>query len=151
MKRPLFVFAGQSNMMGASVYPVSEQIYFNNSFEYLHKPKRFGENTGKFKNYGFTCGECSSKDLQHAYDENIDIKTKSKITNYTENTYFCPSMCNLKSDNEKLTYSFKEYSEATTGVAASLAPCIVKGLEENGFSCAYTHIAKGSFKIAHYL
>lgn len=41
MKRPLLVFAGQSNMMGASVYPASKQLYFKNSFEYLHKSKRF--------------------------------------------------------------------------------------------------------------
>ncbi len=151
MKRPLFVFAGQSNMMGASVYPASEQIYFNNSFEYLHKPKRFGKDSGEFKSYGFPCGEFSYKDLKKAYGESTDIKAKSELTNFTENTYFCPSMCNLKNDKEKLTYSFKEYSEATTGTAVSLAPFIVKGLESSGFSCAYTHIAKGSVKIAHYL
>lgn len=40
-KRPLFAFAGQSNMMGAPVYETSEQIYFKNSFEYLHKKRRF--------------------------------------------------------------------------------------------------------------
>ena len=30
MKRPLFVFAGQSNMMGASVFQASEQIFYKN-------------------------------------------------------------------------------------------------------------------------
>ena len=67
MKRPLFVNSGQSNMMGAAVYPAREQIYFENSFEYLHKPKRFGEKLGEFKNYGFPCGEFSYKDIEKAY------------------------------------------------------------------------------------
>ena len=34
-KRELFVFAGQSNMMGASVYPAKQQIVYKNSFEYF--------------------------------------------------------------------------------------------------------------------
>lgn len=151
MKRPLFVFAGQSNMMGAAVYPPSEQIYFENSFEYLHKPKRLGWNMGEFKNYGFPCGEFSYKDLKKAYGDTTDFTAKSTLTNYTENTHFCPSMCNLKNQEDKSTNSFKIYSEATAGMGVTLAPFIVKGLEENGFACAYTHIAKGSVKISHYL
>jgi len=151
MKRPLFVFAGQSNMMGAAVYPASEQIYYNNSFEYLHKPKRMGAKIGEFKNYGFPCGEFSYKDLKKAYGSAIDFSIKSQLTNYTENTYFCPSMCNLESDKNKTELPFKTYSEATAKFGTSLAPFIVKGLEEKGFACAYTHIAKGSVKISHYL
>ena len=151
MKRPLFVFSGQSNMMGAAVYPASEQIHYNNSFEYLHKPKRFGVNMGEFKNYGFPCGEFSYKDLEKAYGDITDYSVKSNLTNYTENTYFCPSMCNLENDEEKSVLPFKAYSEASAGAGTSLAPFIVKGLEENGFACAYTHIAKGSVKISHYL
>ena len=58
-ERELFVFSGQSNMMGACVYPPKEQIVFTDSFEYLHKPKRFGKKMGEFKNTGFPCGEFS--------------------------------------------------------------------------------------------
>lgn len=151
MKRPLFVFAGQSNMMGASVYPVSEQIYFENSFEYLHKPKRFGEKSGEFKNYGFPCGEFSYKDIREAYGNTTDFTKKSELTNYTANTNFCPSMCNLKNESDKSVNPFKYYSEANAQKGVSLPPYIVKGLEEKGYACAYTHIAKGSVKISHYL
>ena len=56
MKRPLLVFAGQSNMMGAAVFEATRQIHFKNSFEYLHKPKRFGSAIGDFKNFGFPAG-----------------------------------------------------------------------------------------------
>ena len=48
MKRHLFVFSGQSNMMGAAVFNAREQIYFKSSFEYLHKAKRLGAKMGEF-------------------------------------------------------------------------------------------------------
>ena len=56
-KRPLFVFAGQSNMMGAAVYPPTAQLRFSDSYEYLHKPRRFGEKQGFFKRTAFPTGE----------------------------------------------------------------------------------------------
>lgn len=54
-------------MMGAAVYPASEQIYFEKSFEYLHKPRRMGAPMGEFKNYGFPCGEFCYKDLEKGF------------------------------------------------------------------------------------
>ena len=36
-KRLLMVYAGQSNMMGAGVYPPKSEIHTRDSFEYLHK------------------------------------------------------------------------------------------------------------------
>ena len=39
--------------MGAAVYEASEQIIYKNSFEYLHKPKRFGEELVVLKNTVF--------------------------------------------------------------------------------------------------
>lgn len=151
MKRPLLVFAGQSNMMGASVYPASEQIYFSNSYEYLHKAKRMGEPTGSFKAYGFPSGEFSYKDMTAAYGGRCAACAKSSLANYNETTYFCPSMCNLKSDEDKSEYPFSHFSEATAGMGVNLAPYIVKGLEEAGYACAYAHIAKGGVPIRHYL
>ena len=151
MKRPLLVFAGQSNMMGASVYPASEQIYFKNSFEYMHKAKRFGEAMGSFKSYGFPCGEFSYKDLFEAYGDGCATCAKSSLSNYGKNTFFCPSMCNLKNDEDKSEYPFAHFSEATAPMGVSLAPYMVQGLEEAGYGCAYAHIAKGAVPIEHYL
>lgn len=149
--RPLFVFAGQSNMMGASVLPATEQIYYKDSAEYLHKPKRFGYSTGTFKKTGFPSGEFSYKDLHKAYGHLVDVEKKSKLGNYTLNTYFCPSMCNLKSVEEKKTYPFDYFCEANALKGVCVAPYIVKGLEETGYKCAYTHIAKGSVGIDYYI
>ena len=151
MKRPLFVFAGQSNMMGASVYPASEQIYFKNSFEYLHKAKRFGKPMGNFKNYGFPSGEYSYIDLSAAYGEGGNENSVSDLNDYWNNTYFCSSMCNLQSDEDKATYLFAHFSEALPTDSVSLAPYMVKGFEDAGYSCAYAHIAKGGAPIEHYL
>lgn len=151
MKRPLFVFAGQSNMMGAAVYEASEQIHFRSSFEYLYKPCRFGEPMGEFKTYGFPTGEFAYKDLQRAYGEGASAETKSLLDAYGVNTYFCPSMCNLMDEAEKSIHSFSVFSEANNRPAVSLAPYIVKGLEEKGYCCAYTHIAKGGVPIRYYL
>jgi len=151
MKRPLFVFAGQSNMMGASVYEASEQIYFKNSFEYLHKDKRLGNEIGGFKSYGFPSGEFSYKDLDAAYGENKSVDNKSELDNYRETTYFCPSMCNLKSEENKSCHPFSYFSEANNRRATTLAPYIVKKLEENDFCCAYAHISKGGMPIRYFL
>lgn len=151
MKRPLLVFAGQSNMMGAAVYPATEQIYFKNSYEYLHKAKRMGVPTGSFKTYGFPGGEFSYKDITAAYGGGCATCAKSSLANYGETTYFCPSMCNLKNDKDKTEYPFAHFSEATAEMGVTLAPFIVKGLEEAGYACAYAHIAKGGVPISHYL
>ncbi len=149
MKRPLFVFAGQSNMMGACVYDATEQIVLKNSYEYLHNPKRRGAPIGSFKQEGFPAGEFSYKDLDAAYG---DGATVSLLDDYGENTYFCPSMTNLKEDSAKSEQLFKVFSEATASkMAPSLAPYLVQGLEDAGCCCAYTHIAKGGVSIRYYL
>lgn len=144
MKRPLFVFAGQSNMMGAAVYEAGEQIYYENSYEYLHKPRRFGAAIGQFKTYGFPTGEFSYKDLKQAYGDYLNLEVKSSLTDYHQNCYFCPSMNNLNRP-------FADFSENTLTMSSSLAPYIVKGLEEKGLVCAYTHIAQGGVPISYYL
>lgn len=150
MKRPLFVFAGQSNMMGACVYEASEQIYFENSAEYLHKARRFGEATGTFKNYGFPVGEYSYKDLDKAYGKERNVESKSTLSTYAENTYFCPSMCNLKSENPKSTHLFSYFCEADERLAPSLPPYLIKELENQGYASVYAHIAKGSMPILYF-
>lgn len=152
-QRPLFVFAGQSNMMGAAVYPASEQIYFKNSYEYLHKPRRMGSDIGLFKKYGFPSGEFSYRDLKAAYGE-INLaasEIKSGLADYATNTLFVSSLCNLKDDKQKQTEPFSVYSEKTMGQGVCLPPFWVQELEKAGYSCAYAHIAKGAVPIKYYL
>lgn len=151
MKRPLFVFAGQSNMMGAPVFPAKEQIYYKNSSEYLHKRRRFGESRGVFKTYGFPVGEFSYSDLKQAYGENYTADSLSLLDEYGENAFFNPSLCNIKDEKEKTTYNFSFFNETNMPQAPAMPPYIVKGLEDNGYCCAYTHIAKGGVPIKYYL
>ena len=151
MKRPLFVFAGQSNMMGAPVFPAKEQIYYKNSSEYLHKRRRLGESRGVFKTYGLPVGEFSYSDLKKAYGENYTPDSISATGEYGESTLFAPSLCNLKDEAAKTMYDFSYFNESNPRLAPSMPAYIVKGLEDNGYCCAYTHIAKGGVPIKYYL
>ena len=151
MKRDLFVFAGQSNMMGASVYPVKHNPTFERSFEYKHKPRRFGAARGVFVSQGYPVGEFSYKDMALAYASDMcDANGNSMLADYRHNTYFCPSMASLLSEEERTELPFSAFSEATAKPAASPAPLLVEEYERAGGTCAYTHIAKGSVRISHY-
>jgi len=151
VKRPLFVFAGQSNMMGAASLEAKQRFSFQNSFEYLHKPKRFGASIGQFKKEAFPAGEFSYKNLKEAYENETDFAVKSTLTDYTANTFFCPAMSNVIDESRKIELGFQDFSEATAKSGPCLAPYFAKELEDAGYACAYTHIAKGSIGINYYL
>ncbi len=152
MKRDLFVFSGQSNMMGASVFPPKTEISFVRSFEYKHKARRLGARRGEFSAAVYPVGEFSYKDMDAAYAASLlDATGKSRLENYIENTYFCPAMSNLKSEKEKSVHVFAEFSEATAKSGVSLAPFLVWQWEQCGKACAYAHIAKGCVSIDYYM
>lgn len=152
MKRDLFVFAGQSNMMGAAVYPPKKPLTITLSYEYKHKPRRLGGATGSFVPAAYPAGEFSYINLTRAYDSAMVNKNgESLLGDYAENTYFCPAMSNLYSDTDKTVHPFSVFSEATAPYGATLAPFIAQGWEQKGYACAYAHIAKGSVALAHYL
>ena len=138
-------------MMGAPVYEASEQVIFNCSYEYLHKPRRFGKKMGEFKNTGFPCGEFSYAAIKKAYGNTADCKAVSRMNVYAENALFAPSMCNLKSDDDKTVHGFDYFSESNLRRAPALPPYIISGLEKQGIYSAYTHIAKGAVAIDYYL
>ena len=152
MKRDLFVFAGQSNMMGASVYEPKAEITLKSSYEYKHKPKRLGAPVGSFVSTPYPAGEFSYSNLDKAYSKDmVNDKGESLLAHYLNNTYFCPAMSNLKSESEKSVYQFIEFSEATAKAGATLAPFLAEKWEELGNCCAYTHIAKGCVSVGYYL
>lgn len=152
MKRDLFVFAGQSNMMGASVFAPKEPVSLSDSFEYKHKARRLGAEWGDFVSNVYPVGEFSYIDPDRAYSASqTDEKGKSLLSKYIENTYFCPSMSNLKSEKEKTVYSFSDFSESTARDGATLAPFLAREWERLGRTSAYAHIAKGCVSINYYL
>jgi hypothetical protein len=152
-KRDLFVFAGQSNMMGAAVLPPVVEIVATDSYEYKHKPRRMGAEHGEFVAAGYPCGEFSYTEaaMKIAYfPENTDAAGQSKLATYGENTYFCPAMSNLKDAENHEQYPFAVFSEATMKPGATMAPLFAAEWEARGQSCAYAHIAKGGVAISHY-
>jgi len=152
-KRDLFVFAGQSNMMGAAVLPIEVTISAADCYEYKHKPRRMGEARGSFMPAGYPCGEFSYTEeaMKVAYlPENTDNEGKSTLATYGENTYFCPAMRNQKDAVTHEEYEFKFFSESTMQEGATLAPLFAMEWADRGQSCAYAHIAKGGVPISHY-
>lgn len=152
-KRDLFVFAGQSNMMGAAVLAPKIEISTENSYEYKHKPVRLGAEHGDFVAAGYPCGEFCYTDeiLGSAYlPENVDKDGKSMLDQYSSSTYFCPAMCNLKSVEPREEYPFAFYSESSFVAGPTLAPLFAQEWENRGQKCAYAHIAKGGVAITHY-
>ena len=150
-KRELLVFAGQSNMMGASVYPPRDPAKSLDSFEYKHAPRRrFGK--GEFVLGAHPAGEFSYVDTERAYSEAyLQADGKSTLTNYWDNTYFCPAMANLRAEEGKELYRFIDFSEATMQAGASLPPLLARAWEARGGCSAYAHIAKGGMSIRHFL
>lgn len=152
MRRDLFVFAGQSNMMGAAVYPPRMPVACEHSFEYKHKARRLGADAGEFVPATYPAGEFSYSDLSKAYaPDMVNERGESLLTDYAQNTFFCPSMFNLKSEETKELYPFVSFSEANTPAGVTLAPMLAQRWEEMGHACAYIHAAKGGVLVAHYM
>ena len=119
MRRDLFVFAGQSNMMGAAVFSPRQKLSIKSSYEYKHKSRRLGARVGDFVAADYPVGEFSYIDIQKAYAAGIvNEKGESTLEDYVHNTYFCPSMSNLCSKTDKSVYPFSSFSEA---ISASLS------------------------------
>ena len=138
-------------MMGASVLPPEKPLSLHHSYEYKHKARRLGAPAGIFTPAGYPVGEFSYIDVQKAYSrENVNEKGDSTLTNYVENTYFCPSMSNLGNETDKSVLPFLSFSESTARHGATLAPFLAQEWEKLGNRCAYAHIAKGGVAIAHF-
>jgi len=140
----LFVFAGQSNMMGAAVLEPEVDSFTDQAWEYKYMPKLRGAETGSFVPAQNSAGEWYYNDLNAAYGENLyDLTYQSSLSNYSENTYFCPAMSNG-------TKGFSAQSEANMYPSASLPPYFATEYASYGHSSIYAHMAKGSVKIIHY-
>ena len=151
MKRDLFIFAGQSNMMGAAVYPPKTPLQINHSFEYKHKPRRLGALCGAFLPARHPAGEFSYADLSKAYaPENTDQYGNSLLNNYVKNAYFCPAMSSLSSNEPKTSRSFADFLEANASIGVTLAPFFAEEWEKEGRCCTYAHIAKGGVAAAYF-
>ena len=140
----LFVFAGQSNMMGAAVLEPEVNDFTENSLEYKYMPKLRGSESGSFVPAKNPAGEWHYNDLNAAYGDRLyDLSYNSTLKSYSSNTYFCPAMRNGIKD-------FSAQCEAETYPSSSLAPYFVTEYAEYGHLSIYAHMAKGAVKIVHY-
>jgi hypothetical protein len=141
----LFVFAGQSNMMGAAHFGPSEEVFTECAHEYKYVPILKGEKSGKFVYAQHPAGEWHYMDPSKAYGPAyLDVATgKSKLTNFWDHTYFAPATRSL----EKAIRSQSEYDYYPS---PSMPPYFAKYYTEMGNKCVYAHMAKGACEIVHY-
>ncbi len=140
----LFVFAGQSNMMGAAVLAPRINEFTDRALEYKYMPRLRGEAVGAFVKARHPAGEWHYNDLTAAYGERrCDLSYRSALADYSANTHFVPALRNGR-------VAFADQSEANADVAASLAPYFVTEYASYGHSCIYAHMAKGGVWLPHY-
>lgn len=147
----LFIFSGQSNMMGACALPPTKTEKSLFCYEYKYKKRLRGGDTGEFVYAQNPAGEWHYMNPSYAYNStNLDTESnKSKLTNYAANTWFVSAMSNASGDNTE-TNDFSVYSELTCKPAPSLPPYIAREYAKLGNPCIYSHIAKGGVRIEYF-
>lgn len=141
----LFVFAGQSNMMGAAYLPPEEDVLVECAYEYKYAPILKGADKGEFVYARHPAGDWHYIDPVVAYGPDyLDVETgKSKLAKYPTNTYFLPASRNYEK-------GFSAQSEYLHYPGVSMPPFFAKYYSEMGNKCVYAHIAKGACNILHY-
>lgn len=149
MKYDMFVFAGQSNMMGACALPPKHGLKIKKSLEYKYKPVHIGTGRGVFSPVGYDSGEFLYKDVSLAYSK-ADEKGQSLLKDYQNNAYFVSALSNLKDEKEKSVLPFSEYSESERKKACSIVPYFCEEWEKEGGAALVAHIAQGGAPIGHF-
>lgn len=141
----LFVFAGQSNMMGAAHLAPVDNPVTEDALEYKYAPVLKGGERGEFVYAQNPAGDWHYIDPEVAYspDYKDEATGKSKMSKYSTNTYFVPA-CR---DKEK---GFSGQSEYLHYPSASMPPYFAQYYSELGHPCIYAHMAKGACNILHY-
>ena len=141
----LFVFAGQSNMMGAAHLPPIDNPITTDSFEYKYQAVLKGGDKGEFVYAQNPAGDWHYINPDEAYGEQyLDVATgKSKLANYSSTMHFIPAC-------RDQTKGFSSQSEHQNYPSATMAPYFAQYYSELGRKCIYAHMAKGSCKITHY-
>lgn len=137
-KRDLFVFSGQSNMMGAAALPPEHTLDIKSSVEYKFRNRYVTGGKGKFKPVSYDCGEFLYCD-KSVYPET----GLSTVASYGKTTYFVPAMANRD-------LAFADASESNYTKGACMIPYFCEEYESLGESPIVCHIAKGGVPILHY-
>ena len=138
--RDIFVFSGQSNMMGAASLPPKHKLCIKNSLEFKYKNIYLNRGDALFQKVSYDCGEFLYLEPENAYPNNEE---KSPLANYAQNACFIPSMA---SEGK----AFNTFSECNYTQGACMIPYFCENYENLGESPIVTHIAKGSVQITHY-
>ncbi len=138
--RDLFVFCGQSNMMGACDFPPKHELNIKDSYEFKFKEEYLGRGSSHFQTVSYDVGEFLYCDRKKAYPNGEE---KSALADYHPNAYFVPSMAGLR-------HPFAVFSEADYTPGSTLLPYFCESYEKYGESPLTAHMAKGAVPIEHY-
>lgn len=141
----LFVFSGQSNMMGAAHLAPEYDGKTYYAYEYKYANRLKGGDKGEFVYAQNPAGDFHYVDPAVAYGEAyLDVETgKSKLGNYSSTMHFIQA-CR---DGE---VGFGSQSEYRNYPSATMAPYFARYYAAKGYPCIYAHMAKGSTKIINY-
>lgn len=140
----LFVFAGQSNMMGAAVLEPKDNSFTNMAVEYKYMPRARGAERGYFVLPQNPAGEFHYINLKQAYGSKLrDLSYESTMNDFMTNSYFWPAISNGKA-------TWTSQSEAKHYAAASIPPYFVTDYAQYGHASVFAHMALGSAQITHF-
>ncbi len=145
----VFVFAGQSNMMGAAALPPQHKLKIGDSVEYKYKSKYLGAKIGRFTPVTHECGEYLYIDNNAAYTL-CDNSGRSMQCDYWNNTHFVSSMSNVKDYTAKTIQPFENYCESMHRPSPCIPTYFCEYWEALGHRAIIAHVAKGGVNIAHY-
>ncbi len=134
-KRDIFVFCGQSNMMGACDFPPKHNLKIESSVEFKFKNKYLGRGNSSFEKVSYRCGDFLYSDIAEAYPNGEELSRLGE--DHRRILYFIGSVA-----SEGKGFSF--YSEAEHTDGPCILPYFCEFYEEYGEEPIVAHIAKGS-------
>ncbi len=139
-KRDIFVFCGQSNMMGQGTLPPKHSLDIKDSLEFKYNKQYIGAGPATFQRVGYDCGEFSYCDIDKAYP---DKNQKSTLGENGVNAYFTPPLSNY-------TMGYADMTESNCPNAPCMVPYFCERYEQLGEKPIVAHMAKGNVNIIHY-
>ena len=142
----LFVFCGQSNMMGASARQPVQNLRIRRSLEFRYRDEYLGRGPASFVPLTRHCGEFLYLDPAKAYPTGEHLST---LTRYGDHACFVPAMSNAQGCGTAVV-PFRIFSEAEYRPGCCMIPFFAARYEELGGQALCAHIARGGVGIRHY-
>ena len=148
--RDLFYFCGQSNMLGASVFPAVGVPKVKEAEEYKYAPiYRDGKPHGEFLPVSYDAGEFLYIDNAAAYAK-TDAAGRSLLTEYQKNCYTTTALCTTPRGGAFDSIECRTLSESSHLPSVSLLPLLCEEWEALGERVSAANFSKGGAIIEYF-